>query len=387
MREEFLYWYPLDLRNSAKELVPNHLSFCIFHHAALFPPQHWPRGIGVNGMLMIEGKQMHKSKGNFITMKGAVDKYGADATRCGLMIGAEGMDDPDWRAEKVIDLQNKLESLLGFTCEIIANVKDLEDTSLEKWLLSRMQQRIYEVTTALEEMKTRTALQTALFDIWNDIRWYIQRKGKSDNIVLKEAVCIWIRLLAPFAPYTCEEVWSKTQADGFISTTKWPQYEESKVSAAANEQENTVIDILSDLTNILKATKITPKRICLFTAANWKWQIYLKVLDKTIAGEAKIPDIMKELAADPEIKPYIKNVAALVPKLVKTLMKYSPERKENMQKIRTYDETQFLSNTKRFFEERFNAQVDVYSEENKERYDPKNRAIIAMPYQPAIYIE
>ena len=37
MREEFLYWYPLDLRNSAKELVPNHLTFCIFHHAALFP--------------------------------------------------------------------------------------------------------------------------------------------------------------------------------------------------------------------------------------------------------------------------------------------------------------------------------------------------------------
>ncbi len=85
MRDEFLYWYPLDLRNSAKELVPNHLSFCIFHHAALFPPEHWPKAMGVNGMLMIESKQMHKSKGNFITMKGAVDKYGADATRCALL--------------------------------------------------------------------------------------------------------------------------------------------------------------------------------------------------------------------------------------------------------------------------------------------------------------
>ena len=107
MREEFLYWYPMDLRNSAKELVPNHLTFCIFHHAALFPPEQWPRAMGVNGMLMIEGKQMHKSKGNFITMKGAVDKYGADATRCALMLGAEGMDDPDWRAENVSDLQGQ----------------------------------------------------------------------------------------------------------------------------------------------------------------------------------------------------------------------------------------------------------------------------------------
>ncbi len=111
MRTEFLYWYPFDLRNSAKELVPNHLSFCIFHHAALFPPEHWPKAIGVNGMLMIEGQGMHKSKGNFITMKGAVEKYGADATRCGLLLGAEGMDDPDWRAENINDLQSKFEAL------------------------------------------------------------------------------------------------------------------------------------------------------------------------------------------------------------------------------------------------------------------------------------
>ena len=114
MRTEFLYWYPFDLRNSAKELVPNHLSFCIFHHAALFPPEHWPKAIGVNGMLMVEGQGMHKSKGNFITMKGAVEKYGADATRCGLLLGAEGMDDPDWRAENISDLQSKFEGLMGF---------------------------------------------------------------------------------------------------------------------------------------------------------------------------------------------------------------------------------------------------------------------------------
>jgi valyl-tRNA synthetase len=43
-------------------------------------------------MLMVEGQGMHKSKGNFITMKGAVEKYGADATRCGLMLGAEGIE-------------------------------------------------------------------------------------------------------------------------------------------------------------------------------------------------------------------------------------------------------------------------------------------------------
>lgn len=387
MRKEFLYWYPLDLRNSAKELVPNHLSFCIFHHAALFPPEHWPRGFGVNGMLMIEGKQMHKSKGNFITMKGAVDKYGADATRCGLMIGAEGMDDPDWRADKVGDLQSKLENLLSFAGDIIVNANNPEVTLLERWLLSRMQHRILEITSALEELKTRTALQLALFDVWNDIRWYIQRKSKSDNIALREAVCIWIRLLAPFAPYTCEELWSRTGEKGFISVAPWPKFDKSKIDITAEEQENLLIDILDDTTNILKATKLTPKRICLYTAASWKWQIYLKILDKAVSGEAKIPEVMKELAADPAMKPHIKEAAVLVPRIIKTLMKYSPERKVNMQKIQTVDEKQALSDEISFFKERFNAQINVYSEEDKDRYDPKNRAPMAMPYQPAIYIE
>ena len=387
MRSEFLYWYPLDLRNSAKELVPNHLSFCIFHHAALFPPEHWPRGIGVNGMLMIEGKQMHKSKGNFITMKGAVDKYGADATRCGLMIGAEGMDDPDWRADKVCDLQSKLESLLGFASDIVANAKDNEVTLLEQWLLSRMQQRICEVTSALEEMKTRSALQAALFDVWNDIRWYIQRKGRSDNLALSEAMCIWVRLLAPFAPYTCEELWSRTGAEGFISVAAWPKYDSNKISPQANEQENMINDVLDDTTNILKATKLTPKRLCLYTPAAWKWQIYLKILNKAALGEAKIPEVMKELAADPQTKPHMKEAAALVPKIIKTLMKYSPERKANMQKIQTADQKQILTNAACFFKERFNAEISIYSEDDKEKYDPKNRAPTAIPYQPAIYIE
>ncbi len=272
MREEFLYWYPLDLRNSAKELVPNHLTFCIFHHAALFPPEHWPRAIGVNGMLMIEGKQMHKSKGNFITMKGAVDKYGADATRCALLLGAEGMDDPDWRADNVSDIQGKFEGLMGFAGGILAGPKDPEVTSLERWLQSRLQRRIAEVTSGLEELKTRTALQAALFDTWNDIRYYIQRKERANSSTLTEAVKVWLKLLAPFAPYLCEELWSQTGETGFISVAPWPKIDEAKMDAAAEEQENLINNIIEDTLNILRATKISPKRLYFYTASSWKWQ-------------------------------------------------------------------------------------------------------------------
>ena len=387
MRAEFLYWYPFDLRNSAKELVPNHLSFCIFHHAALFPPEHWPKGIGVNGMLMVEGQGMHKSKGNFITMKGAVEKYGADATRCGLLLGAEGMDDPDWRAENISDLKTKFESLIGFASSIISCSKKEEDTMLERWLMSKLQSRIKEVTEGLEELKTRTALQVALFETWNDLRWYIQRKGNTEAKALSEAVKIWLKMLAPFAPFLCEELWSQTGEENFISIAEWPKFDSAKIDVAAEEQETLVTDIMTDTSNILKATKITPKRICFYTTTPWKWQVYLKILEKTVSGEAKIGELMKEFAADKDLKPHMKDIAGLVPRIIKALTKVSGERKANMQQIKVVDEQKILAEAVGFLGTRFNAEVMVYREDDTERFDPKNRASMAIPYQPAIYLE
>jgi leucyl-tRNA synthetase len=387
MRAEFLYWYPFDLRNSAKELVPNHLTFCIFHHAALFPPEHWPKAMAVNGMLMVEGKQMHKSKGNFITMKGAVEKYGADATRCGLLLGAEAMDDPDWRAENISDLQTKFESLLGFAGAIVASAKTEEDTMLERWLQSKLQSRIKEVTESLDQLKTRTALQVALFETWNDLKWYIQRKGSTRSKALGDVVKAWLKMLAPFAPFLCEELWSQTGEEGFISTAQWPVFDAGKLDMAAEEQENLITDLMTDTSNIIKATKITPKRICYYFAAPWKWQVYLKILDKTSSGEAKIGDLMKEFAADKDLKLHMKEIVALVPRVIKSLTKVSSERKANMQKIKTVDEHTILSGAIRFLSERYSSEVSVYNEDDQTRFDPKNRASMATPYQPAIYME
>jgi len=387
MREEFLYWYPFDLRNSAKELVPNHLSFCIFHHAALFPPEHWPKGMSVNGMLMVEGQGMHKSKGNFITLKGAIDKYGADATRCGLMLGAEGMDDPDWRADNVYELCNKFDAFKSFVGNVIVADKQLEDTVLERWLQNKLQYRIQDVTASLDVLKTRTALQIALFEVWNDLRWYIQRKGNVNTSVLVDAVKTWLKMLTPFAPFMCEELWSELGETGFISTAQWPKFDEKLLDFAAEEQENFVIDMLTDTQNILRATKIVPKQLVFYTSATWKWQIYLKILEKSSTSETKISELMKDFSNNPELKPYMKDIANIVPKIIKATTKLSSNRKANMLKIQKIDEKEVIKNALNFLKDRFGAEVNVYSEEDKNRYDPKNRAQTAMPYQPAIYIE
>jgi leucyl-tRNA synthetase len=336
---------------------------------------------------MVEGKQMHKSKGNFITMKGAVEKYGADATRCALLLGAEGMDDPDWRAENVNDLKTKFESLSAFAKGILRSAKSAEDTTLERWLQSKLQHKIKEVTVNIEELKTRTALSIALFELWNDFRWYVQRKGNTDTKALADAVKVWLRMLAPFAPFTCEELWSQSGESGFISLAQWPEYEELKVDITAEERENLIIDVMSDTSNILKAMKITPKRVCYYVAAPWKWKVYLKVLDKTLVGEAKINELMKEFASDQDLRRHMKEVASIVPKIIKSLTRIANDRKANILKIKEVDEREVLKSAQRFLKDRFNAEIFVYGENEKEAYDPKHRAVMSMPNQPAIYIE
>jgi hypothetical protein len=98
-------------------------------------------------------------------------------------------------------------------------------------------------------------------------------------------------------------------------------------------------------------------------------------------------EIMKELAADPTLKPHMKETAALVPRIIKALNKVSGERKTNMLKIQSMDEKAVVQSALSFFKERFNAEVLVFSEDDKDRFDPKQRAAMALPNQPAIYIE
>jgi hypothetical protein len=96
---------------------------------------------------------------------------------------------------------------------------------------------------------------------------------------------------------------------------------------------------------------------------------------------------MKELAADPELKPHMKAVAGLVPRLMKALTKLSGERKANLLKIRALNEKEVVSSALVFLRDRFSSEVVAFSEDDKDRYDPKQRAAMALPNQPAIYIE
>ncbi len=386
MRNEFLYWYPLDLRISAKELLPNHLTFFLFQHTALFP-KHLPQAMGVNGMLSIEGKKMSKSKGNFITLKDALNKFGADATRCALVLGGEGMNDPDWRADTVKDFKTKLRGFQTLAENIIEKAQTPQTGHMEKWLISVLQQKIKTITENMEALKTRTAMEHALFEVWNDFRWYVRRKENFDSEVLKQALDSWTRLLAPFAPYLCEELYSQLGHQDFVSVADWPEYDENKVDIQAEEAENLVKNVLEDTANILKATKMTPKQIYFYCAAPWKWKTYLTAIKKSTSEKIVIGALMKELMTDSELKPFAKKLAKFVQGLSQEINRMPEDIKQKQLQADTLNETELLKNAKPFFEKEFNVKLHIYTEGNKNIDDPQQKARFAKPYRPAIYIE
>jgi len=86
IRNEFMYFYPVDSRHSGRDLVPNHLTFFVLNHVALFPEENWPQEIVVNGSVLMAGKKMSKSMGNIIPLRDAVRKYGADPIRLTIFL-------------------------------------------------------------------------------------------------------------------------------------------------------------------------------------------------------------------------------------------------------------------------------------------------------------
>lgn len=386
MRNEFVYWYPVDLRNSAKELLPNHLSFFLFQHVALFPPEHWPKAIGINGMLMIEGMKMSKSKGNFVTLRSAIEDFGADSTRCALLLAAEDMDDPNWRVENARDIQSKLKALHDLSQRIIG-LKEKEMMGLlERWLLSVLQRRIRVVTENIEVLKTRTALENALFGIWNDLRWYMRRVSRPCGCVQKELLGVWVKLLSPFAPHLCEQIWNEAGNEDFISTSSWPVVNAERIDLEAEETEHLIKMTMEDTTNIIRATNIQPKTITYYTSSNWKWEVYKTALELAEDGDLNISSLMKIVMTDVDVKKNAKQAAEYVKKIVDEITKLSDDLRRRRIKLGKVDEYEALIEASAFFEREFGSRVTVYGEEDEEKHDPKNRARLAEPYRPAIFI-
>jgi leucyl-tRNA synthetase len=401
MHNEFLYFYPLDSRHSAHELIPNHLTFMIFNHTAIFPEKLWPRQIVTNGHVMMEGAKMSKSFGNIIPLREGLAKFGADPIRLSVLATAELLQEADFSPSVAKSMRDRLEHLYEFATEIAktqskGKVSEKLLTTIDRWMLTRLQEHTKNATESMDKLAVRKAIHSALYELEQDLQWYQMRvASQKGNVkrksaiayVYNEALDVQLRMLAPFAPHICEEMWELIGRKGFVALNSWPALDESKINIEAEENESLIINMSEDTQNIIKATHITPKKICYYVAAPWKWKVYLKALEKSKHAEAKLNELMKELGAEKDLRKTLKEVSKFASKILTDINKVPEKRRRNILKIKISNEKRAIEDAKDFLREKFNAQIAVYDEEDIERYDPKQKAAMSMPCRPAIYIE
>ena len=276
MKREFEYFYPVDFRNSGKDLIQNHLTFYLFHHLAIWPEKLWPVAISVNGFVNVEGEKMSKSKGNIIPLKDLMNKYGADLVRINIAASAENLDDADWRAENIESYLNRI-SFLFDAVELIKKSKTRKVTNTDKFLLSRMQNYIHVTENHYENAHFRSVIQTALFETTNTLRWYL-RRTKPNKKILKEFIENTIKLITPIVPHIAEELWEKLGNEGFISLEKFPKKNKKLISMDAENGEKFIENTIHDINGIKKIIKFNPKKANIFIAENWKFTYYEKLI-------------------------------------------------------------------------------------------------------------
>ncbi len=389
IRKEFSYFYPVDSRHSGRDLVPNHLTFFVLNHVAIFPEENWPQQIVVNGSVLMDGKKMSKSMGNIIPLRKAIRDYGADPIRLAIIVSAELLQDADFNLESVRGIKNKLEALHDECSKLKPGKTNLQ--AEDKWILSKLQSLVERVSGSIEKMRLREGLHDVLFAFEGDVNWYLKRaqaKGRSDySGLLHEINSKRVAMLSPFAPHIAEEMWEKLGNDGLASKSSWPTISADVVDSNAIQSEDLLKSIMDDIANIIKVTKITPKKIVIYTADAFKGKAYHAILGKVMSGQTNMGAIMKELIANPDTSDIKKN-PDFVQKTIKDILSEPVEIRKTRLESGEFDEKSLIgSELISLAKADFGVDVAVYSEKDSEIYDPKGKARHARPFKPAILIE
>ncbi len=275
--ENLKYWMPVDWYNGGMEHVTRHMIYSRFWHHFLYDngivpcAEPYAKRTAQGLILGPDGEKMSKSKGNVIDPLDVVDEYGADVLRVYTLFMGDYASAAPWNDSSVRGCKRFLERFAGLT-ELVSG------TGETPALTSSLHKTIKKVSQDIEDMKFNTAI-AAMMSLLNDIY--------DAGTLTKDELDILTRLLCPFAPHLCEELWHTVLGhDDFASLAAWPSFDPAKTVDAT-------VEVAVQLCGKFKGTLVMPAGTDKDAALTLvkENEKFAKLLDgKTVVKEIFVPD-------------------------------------------------------------------------------------------------
>ena len=182
------------------------------------------------GMVLMDGSKMSKSKGNTVSPIEIINKYGADTARLFVLFAAPPERDLDWSEQGVegcFRFLNRVYRLVDELAEVAkSNAEVKAVTKEDKAMRLVIHSTLKKVTADLSEKFGFNTAIAALMELINEMYKYKELDTRNDGII-REGIETIVTILAPFTPHVGEELWTMIGKDGSVFNISWPSYDES----------------------------------------------------------------------------------------------------------------------------------------------------------------
>ncbi len=299
--EDLDYFYPTDVLVTGYDIIFFWVSRMIFsgcEHTKKTPFHT----VLIHGLVRDDkGRKMSKSLGNGIDPLEMIEKYGCDALRMNMVMGNSPGNDMRFYVERCEAMRNFANKLWNASRYVLMNLKEgavnvLPDTAAltvaDKWVLSKLNSLIAEVTDNMERYELGVAIQKVYDFLWDTYcDWYIEltkaRLYSDDetqkNTALQVLVYVLdqtLRLLHPFMPFITEEIWQSLPHDGeALIVANWPVYTDTLAFPKEESLMESVMNAIRSIRNRRAEMNVPPSTKAALFVLTSKPQVFTEGSD------------------------------------------------------------------------------------------------------------
>ena len=282
MTEDLKYFYPTDVLVTGYDIIFFWVIRMIFSGFEQMKEKPF-KTVLFHGLVRdSQGRKMSKSLGNGIDPLEIIDQYGADALRLTLITGNAPGNDMRFYHERVEASRNFANKVWNASRFIMMNMegtkveapKTEELEPVDRWILSKLNSLVKEVTYNMENFELGIAVQKVYDFIWDEFcDWYIEmvkpRLYQSENKVshnaalwtLKTTLLNALKLLHPYMPFVTEEIFcSLQQEEESIMISSWPEFKEEWGFAKEEREIETIKEAVRGIRNVRTQMNVPPSK-------------------------------------------------------------------------------------------------------------------------------